>query len=353
MNIKTLIIGFVPLTDTTGKKPRQIRDDTYFKEFLANYDLGEVHFAPFNHWKEVIKELDPLFVIMLGGGDYYAREVQEYKNDVLIYVSYDTGQIFYRKAEIEKKKEEQRKTFTEISRLVQQFREEGEKGIAGARHFATLSYDDMYKMFIKAIIGDDEDLKKKAWDLLMTNDGHPNLIWMRVQLICEAWDHSDGKGKEEFLCIAMNQHIDEGLARKLEDFIDEEGQQFHQYMFVNFFNQDMNYIRRIPFGFKGQDKYGYQAVLDKYETPNGPQMMLEAGQMKSEKEKYFKGETEKVAKILTAWKEDPTRSKKELKVAPWNASDSEDDPLTERELTGMKNFLKKHGPGNYEVLFNQ
>ena len=81
MNIKTLIIGFVPLTDTTGKKPRQIRDDTYFKEFLANYDLGEVHFAPFNHWKEVIKELDPLFVIMIGGGDYYAREVQEYKND--------------------------------------------------------------------------------------------------------------------------------------------------------------------------------------------------------------------------------------------------------------------------------
>ena len=176
----------------------------------------------------------------------------------------------------------------------------------------------------------------------MNNDGHSNFIWMRVQLICETWDHCDGKGKEEFLCMAMDQHIDEGIARKLDDFTDVDEQKYHQYMFCDLFGCDLNYIRRIPFGTKGQDKWAYQALLDKYETPNGPKMMLEAGQMKSKKEKYFKTEVEKVTRVLQAWKDDPKKSKKELGVVPWEKSDSDEEPLTDRELNSMKNFLKKY-----------
>ena len=53
--------------------------------------------------------------------------------------------------------------------------------------------------------------------------------------------------------------------------------------------------------------------------------------MKSEKEKYVKAEAEKVAKVLTAWKADPAKSREELGVMPWG-EDSEKDPLNEWEL---------------------
>ena len=188
---------------------------------------------------------------------------------------------------MDKRKEEQHKTLTELEGMIQKVIEDGEEKVPSLRKFAAMSYDDMYRMIVQAIIGEDDKLRKQAWSLLNDNNAHKNFVWMRVQLICEAWDHCDGKGKEEFLCMAMNQHIDNGIARKLENFIDEEDQEFHQYMFMNFFGQDLNYIRRIPIGFKGQDKYNYTAILDKYETPNGPRMMLEAGQMKSKLEEYL------------------------------------------------------------------
>ena len=57
--------------------------------------------------------------------------------------------------------------------------------------------------------------KKKAWELLMNKNGHSDFIWMRVQLICECWEASDTKGKEKFLNLAMQDHIDNGLAREL------------------------------------------------------------------------------------------------------------------------------------------
>ena len=151
--------------------------------------------------------------------------------------------------------------------------------------------------------------------------------------------------------MAMNQHIDEGLAWQMEDFTDLDGQQYHQYMFRDLFDHDLNYIRRIPFGFKDQDKWAYEAILTKYGTPTGPQMMLEAGQMRSKKEEYFKEETAKVVKVLTAWKADSTASKKALGVIPWEEKDSSDDPLTERELASMKRFLNKHDQTAYEIIF--
>lgn len=284
MIVPTLIVGYVPLVDTAGRKPREIRLDTYFKELLSQFDLGETRFASYQNWREVCDQHDPLFIITFS--DYEASQIKEYKKDALIYVTYDAGQIFYRKAEMEEKKVKQHKTLKEIEGMIQKVIEDGEEKVPSLRKFAAMSYNDMYRMIVQAIIGEDDKLRKQAWSLLNDNNVHKNFVWMRVQLICEAWDHCDGKGKEEFLCMAMSQHIDNGIARKLENFTDEDGQEFHQYMFVSFFGQDLNYIRRIPVGFKGQEKYSYQAILDKYETPNGPQMMLEAGQMRSKLEEY-------------------------------------------------------------------
>ena len=161
-----------------------------------------------------------------------------------------------------------------------------ESQIDAARQFASMSYDDLYKMIVHAIIGKDERLRKQAWELLMDNNGHSQFVWMRAQLICEAWQGADGKGKEEFLCMAMNQHIEQEMARKIEDFTDSDGQKYHQYMFCDFFGCDVDYIRRIPFGFKGQDKWAYEALLTKYETPIGPRMMLEAGKYEPRKRTF-------------------------------------------------------------------
>ena len=149
----------------------------------------------------------------------------------------------------------------------------------------------------------------------------------------------------------MNQYIDEGMARKLEDFTDLDDQKFHQYMFCDFLGYDLNYIRRIPFGTKGQDKWTYQGILDKHETLNGVQVMLEAEQMRSKKQEYFQSEAEKVHRVLKEWTADPSKSKKELHVVPWNKEDGDEEPLTERELVSMKNFLKKHDQISFEVLF--
>ncbi|OHA34625.1 MAG: hypothetical protein A3A22_02100 [Candidatus Taylorbacteria bacterium RIFCSPLOWO2_01_FULL_45_34b] len=350
MQLDTLIIGYVPLSDVTGKKPRELKEDKYFRELLAEFDLGTVHYADWQNWKAKIDELNPLVIISLGG-EYYAEQVKEYKKDSLLYAVDDAGSVFYRKANIEEKKNKHKKIFSEIAGIIQKMRDGGEKEVAAARKYSAMSYKDMYNMLIQAIIGKDEKLRQSAWELLMNNNGHKNFVWMRAQLICETWDHADGKGKEQFLCMAMDQHIDEGIARKMDDFTDADGQQFHQYMFCDLFGCDMNYIRRIPFGTKGQDKWAYQKILDTYETPNGPQMMLESGQMRGKKSEYFKSEAEKVCRVLKAWKDDHTKSKKELGVVPWCEEDSDDDPLTERELASLKGFLKKHDLASYESLF--
>lgn len=352
MKVDILIIGYVPLTETIGKKPRELRDDTYYRELLAQFDLGTVHYVNRNEieWKKKIDEINPIIIIYFGG-DYYAKEIKNYKGDAMLYVAEDTGSVFYRKAEADEKKEGNRKMFSEIESIVERFRSGGEKEIEAARKYSSMSYDEVYKMIQLAIIGEDKELRKQAWELLNDNKAHSNFLWMRVQMLVEVWEHCDGKGKEEFLCNAMDQHIENGIAYKMDDFTDEDGQKYHQYMFTDFDGYDLNHVRRIPYGEKKQDKYAYESILHKHETQNGIQIMLEAGQMRNKKAEYFKSEGEKVFQVLTKWKENPQLSKRELHVAPWNKEDSDEEPLTERELNSIKKYLKKCDEEKYLLLF--
>jgi hypothetical protein len=278
MNIKTLVIGFIPLEDTTGKNSREHCANQYFRDLLSDFDLGEVYFVEQGEYRKSLDKLNPFVVIVFD--EFIAQEVKGYKKDVFLYVTIPPRSIFYRKAEVESKQEKQKETFEEIAWLVQKIREDGEEKEGILRKTASAGYQETYDMITQALIGKDPDLSKKAWDLLNTNDGHPNLIWMRVQLICDVWEYSDGDGREKFLCMAMDQHIESGAARQLEDFTDNDGQVYHQYMFLYLDGYDANYIRRIPVGYKGQDKYEYDALLTKYGTPTGPQMMMEAGQVR-------------------------------------------------------------------------
>ncbi len=351
MEINTLIIGYVPLADTAGKKPREIRDDKYFRELLSGFDLGNVHYSnqtPIN-WQKKIDEVNPIIIIYLGG-EYYAGEVKKYKDDALMYVADDAGSVFYRKAEIEKKREKHQKIFTEIGSIVKKLKDDGEKELEGVRKFAAMTYDDMYKMIQKAIIGDDKDLSKKAWELLMNKNGHSDFVWMRAQLVVECWQASNAKQKEEFLNLAMKDHIDNGLARELAIHTDEEGIQYRQYEFIYPNGQRTYYVRRIPIVTKEMEKYGYENLLDKYETPNGAQMLLEVGQMKNEMKKYTDVEAEKIYRVLKEWKADPNKTQRELNIVdPYGVIHNE--PLKERHVEAFKKTLKAWAEDKYLELF--
>ncbi len=352
MQIDTLIIGYVPLSDTTGKKPREIRDDKYYKELFSAFDFGTVHYATRQDYKTKIDEINPLVIVSLGG-EYYAEEVSRYKKNSLLYATDDAGSIFYRKAEAEEKKAKQRKTFEEIASIIQKIRNDGEEELANIRKFAGMSYNDMYKMITKAIISDDEKLKKSAWDLLWgPGEKHSNFIWMRVQIMAEVWEHSKGKDLEKLMLMSMERHIDQGTAREMDNFIDADGQEYYQYMFLDPIGNDTNHIRRLPFATDNHDRYAYENLLEKNEIPtNYLRIQVEANSLRKQWDDYLASECVKVKKVLEEWKRDPSKSKKELGVVPWEKTDNVDDPLTERELQSMKNFLEKHDPVSCRVIF--
>jgi len=294
MEIHTLIIGYIPLESVVGRKPREIRDDTYFKELAEGYDLGTVHYASREDWKSKVDEVNPLIILSLGG-DYYAQEVQCYKDDALLYAVDAPSSVFSRKAEVEEKKAKNRKIFTEAAGMVGWIREGDKDDAAYLRKFSAMSYKQLYDLIKQGLISDNKELHDSAWNLLFgKGERHQNLIWMRINVLADVWEGADGKGKEELMCMAMDQHVENRLARKLDAFTDADGQRYHQYMFCNFFGQDLNYIRRIPFGENKQDKYAYESLLNKYETPaNFIRVMLEAGQLRSQKEEFFRNNKEK------------------------------------------------------------
>lgn len=281
--IRTIIFGYTPITNTNGKKPRELRADQYFKDLLAQFDLGEVHFAVESDLKQKLDELNPIVAIVFD--EYFsAKTVRGNKKDILIYVTESPGSVFYRKAETEAKKQKQLDTFKEIEGLLKKIWEDGDEKLEATRRFASMSYTEMYEMLKRAIASDDPEMSRKAWELLNSNDVNSSFIWMRAQLIAEVWDAADAKRKEEFLLLAMQDHIRNGFAHKIEDFTDAEGNIYHQFMFHYPDGTDANYIRRIPVAKPDQDKWGYVNLLDRYETPLGPRMMLEVGQAKKLKD---------------------------------------------------------------------
>lgn len=283
--IHTVIIGFTPLADTFQAKPRQIRDNEYFTKLIAEYDIGEVHYTEHENYRDILDKVNPFFIVTFS--EVEAHSIKEYKKDAFLYVIDSPGSVFSRKATAATKQERHIKVFKEIQTLIQEFLKDDPKGEKAIRKYASMGYKETYDMLIQMIISDNETARKQAWELLMNNDGHPSFLWMRAQLIGEVWSNADGKGKEEFLCLAMKQHIDNGFASELGDFTDEDGQVYHQYMFHYIDGSEANYIRRIPVGYKGQGKYEYEALLNKYETPIGPQMMLEAGQLEKKREEIL------------------------------------------------------------------
>ena len=329
MTVKTLVVGYEPpKLDTL--KGAQLTRHQYFQDTLAKYNFGELLFLSEGESKKQITDINPLLVFVTH--DTIARELKEIKSDCLLYVIPTYNQIFTRKAEVEEKKEKLNKIFTEAEGVIAEVLN-GEKEDKELRHFASLGYKDLYEMITKAIIGDDEDLKQKAWDLLW-DDGekHSNLIWMRVQMMAECWEHSKGENLEKLMLMSMERHLDMRLARKMDTFTDADGQQYHQYMFLSPYGHDMNHIRRLPYAKKDEDRYAYEARLEKCEIPtNFLRVQLEATQFRQQCDEYLQAECDKIQAVLDKYEENPELSKKELGDVASSEEDAH-EPLTKEEF---------------------
>jgi hypothetical protein len=338
MQIKTLIAGYEPpKLDTL--KGAQLKRHQYFQDTFAKFNFGELCYLSNEEAKKQIHDINPLLVLAFD--EFTAEEINDIKADNLIYLIDTPNQIFSRKAEIEEKQEKLHKTLSEASGLLQEVRD-GKKKEKDLRYFAALSYKDMYEMFKKAIISDDEKLKKSAWDTLFgEGERHSNIIWMRAQMMAELWEHAKGKAFEELMLMSMEQHIEQGTARKMDNFTDADGQEYYQYMFLDPYGNDTKHIRRLPFATKDQERYAYESLLEKNEVPiNYMRVQIEANQLRDKWNEYLQVEYDKIVAVLDKWEKDPKLSRKELGVAP-TADGGENDPLSDREVKSLKAMLKE------------
>lgn len=345
MNIKTIIIDYEPLKLET-LKGAQLKRHQYFQDTLAKFNLGELYFLSLEDAKKQICDINPLLVFALS--DFTAREIKNTKSDNLIYVIDAPYQIFHRKVDIEKKQEKLHRILSEASGLLQTVLN-GEKKEKDLRYFASLSYTDMYEMFKKALIGDNENLKKVAWDTLFgEGERHSNIIWMRAQFMVEIWKGSDWKGREKLMCMSMERHIDNGTARKMDNFVDSDGQEYYQYMFIDPYGNDLNHIRRLPFATKEQERFAYESLLEKNEIPaNYMRIQIEANQLREQYDEYLQTEHDKIWAVLDKWEKDPKLSRKELGVVA-TEDGGDNDPLSNREIEILRGMLNETMIKQYE-----
>lgn len=340
MNPKTLIIDFVP--EAKKETPSFLRNKKYAEDLLNSHDLGEVIVCGSDTYKDLLAVHNPFIIIV--AYEYIAQEIKTLKPDALVYLTVSTHSIFSKKAEMEEKKEKQKKVFKEIQGIINKIRESSDEERQSIRKFAAMDYNDMYKMIQKALISEDDNLRKQAWDLLFgEGEKHKDFIWMRVQLMAEIWEHAKGETLEQLMLMSMERHIDQGTARKMDNFTDLDGLEYHQYMFLDPLGNDTKHIRRLPFATKGQDRYAYENLLEKNEIPtNYLRIQVEANSLRKQWDDYLAGECEKVKKVLEEWNKDPSKSKKELGVVPWNETDSPNDPLTEKEFNSLRGFFERY-----------
>lgn len=286
MNPKVILIDFY--TPKPKETAPEIRNREYAKEVLSKYNLGELIQCKWSEFNDLLKIHDPFFIISTN--EYEAEQIKTIKPDAMVYVIDSVNSVFYRKAEIEEKKKKQAKVFKEIERLVDKIRNSTEEENKSVRKFASMDYKQMYDMIKKALISEDEKLKKQAWDLFWgPGEKHSNFIWMRVQMMAEVWEHSTGENLEKLMLMSMERHLEFGNVRQMENFTDLDGKKYYQYMFLDPYGQDMNYIRRLPFAHKDQSRISYENLLESLGIPtNFLRLQLEANSVKDEWEKHLK-----------------------------------------------------------------
>lgn len=347
MEVDVMILGHVPIVDTTGVRAIAIRNNKYVEDLIHSYDIGTVHCVSHAEWKQKVDEVNPLIIVNLCG-DYFCNEVKDYKKDALIYSAHGGGEIFHRKATTEEKKEKNDRIFREIAGLVQKIRTDGQKEVDIIRKFSAMEYKDIYKMMQMGLISEDKNLSKTVMELLNDNS-RSDFVWMRVQMMAEVWEHASSKQKEEMLLSEMDDFVKEGFVEKRKPFTDDDDIEYHQFEFLCPDGRRLNYIRRIPMA-GSMSKIAYENLLDKYETNNYLRMQLEFGEAKKTWAKYKEQEAEAFHRVLALWKENPDLTKKDLNISNWDGY-VYDVPLTPADVKGLKKWLKYYSNDKYFELF--
>lgn len=338
MTPKTWLVDFSP--NITKQTPGQLRRKEYVDDVLSTYDLGEVTFIDnIEECKRRGPEEKPDIIICTY--EYGAREIKDAVPEAVLYVIEGLGSIYSRKAETAEKIEKNKKIFEDVAETIERIRTATDEERDQMRKFHAMSYDEVYKMITKAIIGDNEDLRKKAWDLLWgPGEKNSNIVWMRVQMMTEVWEHSKGEQLEQLMLMSMERHTDLGLARKIENYTDEDGQEYHQYVYIDPYGNDMEYVRKLPRASKDQERYSYEALLEKHELPkNYMRVQMEANQFKKEVDEYREAERAKIFAVLERYERNPKTGRKELGVA--SEPEKEKKPLLKKEVKYLRELAER------------
>ncbi len=336
MNPKTLLVDFIPTI--TKETPSQLKRRAYADEVLASYDLGDVTFCSMQECREILLQTDTDIIIV--SSDYEAQELKKLKPEAVLYAAISASSIFSRKAEEESRKEENQKVFADAQKTVQEIRNATDEEREQMRRVHSLSYKEMYDMITKALISDNEDLKKNAWDLLWgPGEKHSNILWMRTQMMAEVWEHSKGERLEQLMLMSMERYLDHNLVRQMDDFEDVEGQKYYQYMFLDPFGNDFKHIRRLPYAPKDCDRYKYERMLEECEIPtNFLRLQIEANEIRKRWNEHLEHECTQIQTVLDRWEENPEHGRKQLGVA--SHKEDEESPLTEEEVEHLKSLLQ-------------
>ena len=247
MKTTTIVIGYQPIQDRSSLKPAAIREQDYFDDLFSRHYLGEVSFANFDSYKAIVDEINPIIALVFSTST--AEEFRKYKKDCFIYVI-DTLQQVNRG----KKHQEQDEKFLEIEELIKKIESTGYE--KAARAYAGMTYKETYEMIKDMLTSKDSEMVKKAMELIHLN--HGDWPWIRVNLITDCWKYSDAIGKEKFLTINMEKHINSGYVKKVEDFVDVDGTICYQFLYAD------GRMYKVPVASKAMDKYAYEDLVNKY-----------------------------------------------------------------------------------------
>lgn len=247
MKVNTLIIDHTPTS-------RNSKADQYFEDLIKEFNLGDVHFADSDGFKDLMDKINPIIVITFS--KVTAEEVKEYKKDNFLYLL-DLPVTVLRK----KKEEEQRNTFKEIEGLVAMMADKNEEEEKAIRGVAGMSYKDTYEMIKEMLRSGKDELVQKAWEMLQQN--HGEWPWMRAQLMIETWKNASAKRKEELLLLTADKCIGDGIAKRGEDVKDDSGNKYRQYIFLDKKGEAVGEVFFVPIATEDMSGSHYGVLAEK------------------------------------------------------------------------------------------
>lgn len=234
------VVGYKLLTPADKCRPSDRKADDYWRLLLKEFGLqGAVHFETVEDFRGKAGTSQSLVLVTFS--DEEARQIKEIKPGVIIYVVSHPRSLFRKKSEFGAKEKELRLTLTEIKKLVKEIKKADPKERKRIEKIASMTFDQMYEMIQVGLISDDPKIVDLSWRML--NSGQGEMLWIRAKLLIDVWQKGDANFLQQFLVMAMEQHVDNGFATVLDNFVDGDGVEYKQYQLHLPDGRDLKHIR--------------------------------------------------------------------------------------------------------------